>query len=77
MAIYPKTTLSIKGFDTNNQSKSFSVGYVNPACSDGLLKQFAIKLTDLSNITPSIVYKTTQEDITNATTDTTVVPTNA
>lgn len=71
--LYPKTSLSIKTIDPNLNSKTFSVGYVNPDVEDGTLKELAVKLTDLSNNTFSEVFKTTQTDITNASTDTDVV----
>lgn len=69
---YPKTSLSIRTKDNNENTKTFSVGYVNPESTDGTLKEFALKVVDLSNLALTEVYKTTQDNITNATTDTVV-----
>lgn len=67
---YPKTSLSVRTVDAAQKSKTFSIGYVNPEVEDGTLKLLAEKITDLSNLSLSEIYKQTQSNITNADTDT-------
>lgn len=69
---YPKTSLSLRTTDANSNNKTFSVGYVNGDAPDGTLKELALKVVDLSNLSLREVYKTEQTDITTASTDTTV-----
>ena len=66
MATYPKATLNLKYTDENNKQKTFNVGYINPEVSDGTLKELGNKLIALTDNTLDEVYKTVQENITNA-----------
>lgn len=67
---YPKTSLSLRTTDQNDNNKTFSIGYVNPESDDGTLKTLAQKIVDLSELTLYSIYKSTQDDITDASTDT-------
>lgn len=58
--------LSIK-LSGNGTSKTFTVGYVNGNATDAVLREFADKLAELSNLsTVDTVNKVTTTDITNA-----------
>jgi len=69
---YPKASISIRATDAQLNNKTFSVGYVNGEASDGTLRALAQKITELSELSLSQVYKTEQDNITNASTDNTV-----
>jgi len=70
---YPKTSLSLRTKDENLNAKTFSIGYVNAEAGDGTLKALAEKIVELSDLTLQEIYKTTQNDITNAYTDSTLI----
>lgn len=67
-----RKTLGIKYLDENYNSKTFSIGYINPDNTDGVNKQLAEKIMSLSAGSGTEYYTTTVENITQASTDTTV-----
>ncbi len=60
------TKLQLVTRDTNSKSTAQTIGYVNPDASDVSLKTFAQGLIGMSSKTLDTIYKTTQEDITDA-----------
>lgn len=68
MANEKKVTLTIDGIDANEKKSSTKIQYVNPNISDDVMRTFANKCAALSTDTHTATTKTTDEDITNATT---------
>lgn len=62
-----KTTLRIEGKDTGGNSASYNITYINPQTSDVTLKEFAQKVTALTNNTLVSIQRTDTTDITTAT----------
>jgi len=60
--------------DSNNKVLNRTVSYVNPESSDSDLTRFATAYTGLSRRTFSDIYRIDREDITDATTETAIMP---
>ena len=58
--------LTLKVNDTNNNSKTVNIGYVNPDATDAILRTFAQKLNSLTTNTLLTTEKTVTTDITSA-----------
>ena len=63
-----KVTLTIDGVDANEKKSSTKIQYVNPNISDDVMRTFANKCAAISTDTHTATTKTTDEDITTATT---------
>ena len=61
-----KVTLKILSRDTSDNDANYSVGYVNPAVSNTILKTFAQTVSGMTTNTFRGVLKITEEDITSA-----------
>lgn len=63
---YPNVKLVMKSSDTNGNSISTTIGYVNPNADDGVLKAFAEKLNAFTTNNFVGITKVTTDDIFNA-----------